>query len=151
MNSEVKMYGETYLDACTAIYVAAFTAPPMNYHWVTNPKARRYINDLTRTPGFIGYVYEVDGETAAFCLGVLDNYFDGSVYEIREFAVCPKHQRGGTGSAFLRELEIKLAGYDIPAISLSTSRNLPAFEFYLKNGYEEVKENVSLTKWLSQP
>jgi hypothetical protein len=45
-------------------------------------------------------------------------------------------------------LEIKLAGYGVSAVSLNTSRNLPAFNFYLKNGYEELEENVTLMKWL---
>ena len=150
MNSQLKMISESDLEICAEIYTAAFTAPPINYHWITHAKARRYINDLTRTPGSIGYTYLIDGETAAFCIGTLDNYFDGNIYEIREFAVNPKHQRGGTGSAFLKELETKLAGYEVMAISLNTSQNLPAFGFYLKNGYEEVTENVSLTKWINQ-
>ena len=150
MDTNITMYHESDLDICTEIYVGAFTAPPINFHWITNEKARRYINDLTRTPSFFGFTYSVDGKIVAFCLGALDNYFAGNVYEIKEFAVDPNHQRSGVGSAFLKELEIKLAGYNVSAISLNTSHMLPAFEFYLKNGYEEVTENVSLTKWINQ-
>ena len=148
MNTEISMYQDSNLDICTQIYVDAFTAPPINYDFLTTEKAWRYIRDMTRTPSFMGYTYWVDGEMIAFCFGKLDNYFQGSVFEVEELAVASSQHRQGVGSAVMSLLEEKLASYGVSAVSLHTSRTLPAFEFYQKNGYEEVPESVSLMKWL---
>ena len=148
MENQLIMYRESDLEECTNIYIDAFTAPPIEYHWLTKEKAWRYVRDLTIAPGFLGYTYWVDGEIAAFCFGHLDNYFDGSMFEVQELAVSSKYHRQGIGSQVMSLLETKLAGYNVAAVSLHTSRKLPAFNFYLKNGYEEMSENATLTKWL---
>lgn len=143
------MYKESDFEKCVELYCDAFTAPPLNYDWLTKEKAWRYIKDLIKTPGFMGYTYWENDEMVAFCFGILDNYFDGAMFEVEELAVASPHHRKGIGSVVMEQLEIKLAGYGIHAISLQTSRNLPAFNFYLKNGYEELSENVTLMKWLT--
>ena len=148
MNTELTMYLDSDFEDCVRIYVDAFTAPPLSYDFVTKEKAWRYIKDLINTPGFLGYTYRVDGEIAAFIFGTLDNYFEGTMYHVKEFAVLSEKQRGGIGSQVMAQLEIKLAGYGVEAISLHTSRSLPAFGFYQKNGYEELTENVSFMKQL---
>jgi len=145
---ELIMYKESDLEKCTEIYIAAFTAPPLEYDFLTPAKAERYLRDITRTPGFIGWTYWQSGEMTAFCFGILDGYFDGSMFEVTELAVVPQLHRNGTGSTVMRLLEIKLAGYGVGAVSLHTSRILPAFNFYLKNGYQELTENVTLMKQL---
>ena len=149
MDNQLIMYGESDFEDCVRVYVDAFTAPPLCYHWLTKEKAWRYIGDMTRAPGFLGYTYKIGGEMAAFCFGALDNYFEGTVYEVKELAVASAFQHRGVGSAMMGLLETKLAGYGVAAVSLQTSRNLPAFGFYIKNGYEELLENVSLIKWLA--
>ena len=146
--SELIMYRETDLESCVRIYIEAFNAPPLNYNFLTKEKAERYLRDLTRTPGFLGYTYKEDGEMIAFCFGKLDNYFEGTMFEVEELAVAPQLHRSGVGSAVMNLLESKLAGYGVSAVSLNTSRDLPAFSFYIKNNYEEIPENVTLMKWL---
>ena len=148
MDNQLIMYKESDFDECVRIYCDAFNAPPLNYDWLTESKAMRYIGDLTRTPGFMGYTYWMDGEMIGFCFGILDNYFEGSMFEVEELAVSGKFHRQGIGTIVMQLLEKKLAGYAVAAISLQTSRNLPAFNFYLKNDYEEVHENVTLMKLL---
>ncbi|MCL1863209.1 MAG: GNAT family N-acetyltransferase [Defluviitaleaceae bacterium] len=144
----LKMYEDSDLQICTEIYVNAFNAPPLNYDFLTKEKAERYLRDLTRTPGFLGYTYSEGEEVVAFCFGKLDNYFEGVMFEVEELAVVPNKHRSGVGSTVMQLLESKLAGYRVAAVNLHTSRDLPAFGFYLKNGYEELQENVTLMKWL---
>ncbi|MCL2225217.1 MAG: GNAT family N-acetyltransferase [Defluviitaleaceae bacterium] len=146
--SELIMYRDSDLEECVKIYEGAFTTPPLCYDFLTKEKVERYLRDLARTPEFIGYTYWVDGEMIAFCFGTLDNYFQGKVFEITELAVKPHLQRSGVGSQMMSLLESRLAMYHVSAVSLHTSRELPAFGFYMKNGYEEVTENATLIKWL---
>ncbi|MCL1843649.1 MAG: GNAT family N-acetyltransferase [Defluviitaleaceae bacterium] len=146
--SELIMYRESDLNECVRIYTEAFTTPPLSYDFLTKEKSERYLRDLARTPGFLGYTYWDAGEMTAFCFGKLDNYFEGVMFEVQELAVTPTLHRSGVGSLVMSLLETKLAGYGVAAVSLHTSRELPAFGFYKKNGYEELSENVTLMKWL---
>ncbi|MCL2456958.1 MAG: GNAT family N-acetyltransferase [Defluviitaleaceae bacterium] len=146
--TELIMYRETDLQICAKIYVEAFNAPPLCYDFLSEAKAERYLRDLTKTPGFLGYTYWINGEMTAFCFGKLDNYFQGVMFEVEELAVVPQKHRSGVGSLVMSLLEAKLAGYGVSAVSLNTSRELPAFNFYLKNGYEEISDSVALMKWL---
>lgn len=145
---ELIMYQESDLEMCVELYIDAFTTPPLSYDFLTKGKTERYLRDLTRTPGFMGWTYRIDEEMAAFCFGTLDNYFEGSVFEVAELAVAARLHRGGVGSEVMRLLETKLAGYGVSAVSLHTSRYLPAYNFYLKNDYEEISDNVTLAKLL---
>ena len=142
------MYKNEHFDDVLRLYVDAFTSPPLNYSFVTKAKAERYIKDMTRTPCFLGYVYPDEERITAFIFGVVDNYFIGTLYEIMELAVEPSLQRVGVGSKVMSLLESKLKGLGVDAISLNTSRHLPAYSFYKKNSYTEMEENVNLTKWL---
>ena len=142
------MYKNEHFDEVLRIYVDAFTSPPLNYGFVTKDKAKRYIMDIINTPCFLGYVYPGDEKITAFVFGKVDNYFEGTLYEIMEFAVDPNLQRKGIGSVVINLLETKLRNLGVDAISLNTSRHLPAHAFYQKNGYIEVNENISFAKLL---
>jgi len=144
----IVLYHDEDFEDCVTIYLDAFTAPPLCYHFITKENAKRYIKDLTLAPSFLGYVYKIDTVPMAFIFGKLDNYFPGSMFEVYELAVASAFHRSGIGTHFLELFEAKLAGYGVEAISLHTSRSLPAYNFYSKNGYEEMSESVTLTKWL---
>ena len=142
------MYKNAYFNDVVRIYVDAFTSPPLSYGFVTKEKTERYIKDMIRTPGFVGYVFAEKEKIIAFIFGTIDNYFDGTLYEISELAVDPSVQRGGSGTQAINLLEARLKNLGVDAISLNTSRHLPAYAFYKKNGYAEVCENVNLAKML---
>jgi aminoglycoside 6'-N-acetyltransferase I len=148
MNMKMKPYYPASLSRCCEIYVSAFTQPPLNYTFLTLEKARRYLRDTAKIPGFRGFVFEEGGEVVAFVFGRVDDYFQGTVYTVEEFAVAPGRQRGGIGSQAMQLLEGYLQGEGVHAISLQTGRDMPAFEFYLKNGYAEEPKSATLVKSL---
>ena len=141
------MYREEHFDDVLKLYAAAFSSTPLNYNFITPEKSERYIRSIINTPGFLGYTFW-NGEIVAFVFGVLDDYFEGVLFSISEFAVSPAFQRKGVGSEVLQMLEEKLSHSGVDAVNLHTSTHLPAYGFYKKNGYEEVVENVSFMKWL---
>lgn len=142
-------YRTKHLPACIELFIAAFTAPPLSYDFITLEKTRRYLRDLTQAPGFEGYIYEVDGAIAAFCFGAVDDYFHAPSYEVKELAVTPALHGKGVGSAVMEALETHLAKKGIVAVTLQTSRTIPAYYFYRKLGYEAVEGNASLSKMLN--
>ncbi|MCL2500680.1 MAG: GNAT family N-acetyltransferase [Defluviitaleaceae bacterium] len=139
--------GKDFED-CVELFIAAFSAPPLNYRFTTRGKTRRYLSDITHMPGFIGFVYKIGGKPAAFCFGVTDDYFHDPQYDIKEFAVRPDLHGKGTGSAFLSAIESHLSKNGVIAVSLQTSRLIPACGFYKKNGFVENDETVTLSKSL---
>jgi len=143
----LSMYKESDLEICTEIYKDAFS-PVVDTEILSREKVWRYVRDMTLTPNFIGYTCWLENEMVAFCFGKLDNYFEGATYEISEIAVASKYHRQGIGSQVLNILEKKLAGFNVAAITLNTSRQIPAYDFYLKNGYDEIPEVTTLAKWL---
>ena len=144
---EISMYKEEHFDQVLEIYSRAFSAPPINYTFITPVKAARYVRDITLTPGFLGYTFW-DEQMVAFVFGVLDDYFDGTMFQVKEFAVRSDMHRSGVGTKAMGLLEAKLSGFNVDAINLNTSRLLPAYGFYRKIGYVEIDENVSLMKWM---
>jgi len=134
------------LNACAKIFTAAFQAPPIGYDWLTIEKARRYLHDLTRKPGFLGFTYFAEESVVAFCFGIIDDYFLKTQYEIEEVAVLPLYHRHGVGSAMLSAVEDQLTKRNVAFVHLRTSRNIPAYDFYVRNGYTDVKDNTSLMK-----
>ena len=141
-------YNRKDFTDCVALFTAAFSAPPINFAFITNEKARRYLGDIAQLPNFCAFVYGTPETLDAFCFGTIDDYFHSPQYVIKEFAVNPTLHGKGIGSQFLREIETRLTEKGVTAISLQTSRTIPAFSFYKKNGFFESKETVTLMKLL---
>jgi len=142
-------YRKKDFATCVELFIAAFSAPPLNYDFLTHEKTRRYLRDITQTPGFMGFVYLWEEKTAAFCFGTVDDYFHAPQFIIKELAVSPSAHGKGIGTAFMLELETHMAKNSITAMSLQTSPIIPAYHFYKKLGYTAVDNVVNLTKPLT--
>ncbi|MCL2189717.1 MAG: GNAT family N-acetyltransferase [Defluviitaleaceae bacterium] len=139
-------YRKKDFNACVNLFIAAFSAPPLSYDFLTEEKVRRYLRDLINTPGFAGYIYEFEGEAAAFCFGKTEDYFHAPQYVVNELAVHPNLHGKGVGRAAMQAVEAELAKTGYVAVALETSKIIPAYYFYRKLGYENISDNVSLTK-----
>ena len=134
------------VKVCAPMFVKVFTSPPWEYHWVTEDKARRYIEDILITPGSLCFLYYEESKLLGFCLGAVSDYFLEAQYEIKEFGILPQSQRQGSGSRMLGRIEEYLAESKIYSIFLHTSKNAPAYGFYVKNNYMLVENSVYLAK-----
>ena len=144
----LELYNKKDLPIIVDIYVRAFKAEPICYDWLCNEQALPYLYDITITPKFEGYVYKINNKILGFCFGAYDDYFQGSLFDIKEFAIDPSLHKKGVGSVFLSEIEKKVKTKGCDCIILRTSKSIPAFHFYTKNGYEDVLNTVCLTKIL---
>jgi aminoglycoside 6'-N-acetyltransferase I len=132
--------------ACAALYVDVFINEPWQYSWMTEENTLRYFRDIENTPCFRGFVAKKDGAPVGFCFGVTNDCFLGRVYEIREFAVARSEQGSGTGTYLLANAEKRLQRLGVQTLTLATLRDAPAFDFYLKNGFEPSVNTVYLSK-----
>jgi len=142
-------YDEKYLDDCVEIYLNTFNAEPFNYDWLTEAASRRYFSDIARHPRFLGYIWLEGERPAGVCLGCVDDYFRGSLYEIKEIFLEPGSQGRGLGTEFLGGIEKDLTNRGISCITLLTRRDIGAYGFYVKNGFAESPGAVLMAKPLN--
>lgn len=79
-------------------------------------------------------------------LGRIKSWYEGTEYWIDEFGILPEMQQSGLGTKFIHEIEQVLAGKGFAHIVLLTERNVPAYRFYQKNGFEEMVDTVFFVK-----
>ena len=140
-------YATENRDEAIELFMDVFTAEPFCYTWLTREGAARYFTDLANTPSALSFLYYDDkGLFTGLCLGSLNDYFLHKLYEIKEFAVRRGVQGKGEGRRMLEEIADCLKCEGVVAITLSTQREIPAYEFYLKNGFTESKGSVTLSK-----
>ena len=66
--------------------------------------------------------------------------------DIDELCVDRHMQGRGTGTAFLKAIEGYLRERGILKIFLQTGKDMPAYSFYLKNGFRELEGHVSFSR-----
>ena len=130
------------------MFVDVFTHEPWDYHWMREDKILRYFKDFEETPKFMGFAEDDEGKITGLCFGVVNDYFSYCSYEIKEFVVARQSQRQGLGGRMLEGVAAALREKNVDFISLATQRDIPAFSFYQKNGYQVSEGAVYLNKIL---
>ncbi len=144
-------YTNEYLDECVNLFSDIFINEPWNYQWMTKENVLRYFKDLENTPCFIGTIFFIDNILSGFCFGVTNNYFGGNIFEIKEIAVKRELQGKGYGNIMISEIECFLKkSYQVEMITLFTQMELPAYKFYLKNGFTAPEGAVFMSKVIDQ-
>ena len=145
-NKMIREYNSADTDAALELYIDCFQNPPFNYDWIRPDAIRRYLVDMERTPGFMGFVLDRGGVLTGMCLGHIQDYFACPAYDIKEFLVSPSCRGRGLGKMLLSGAEEAAALKGARLILISTATYLDSFEFYKKNGYM-VSEN---TVWMGK-
>lgn len=130
----------------TALFKDVFTNEPWNDDWSDQAQLDAYIADLTGQGYSLALGYFDGDQLAAMSLGYIKHWFRGTEYIIDEFCVDRERQGQKIGSAFLKEIEAYLSKTGIRSMFLQTEKDMPAYSFYLHNGFTELKGHVSFTK-----
>ncbi|MBP3367563.1 MAG: GNAT family N-acetyltransferase [Treponema sp.] len=138
-----------YMEEIKSLFAAVFIKEPWNDDWSDPEQLHRYISDLTGNVNSLSLGLFEDGRLAGISLGSVLHWCSGTEYYIFEFCVEEKRQGRGLGSAFLKKVEQYAKAQQIAAVFLETRRNVPAFAFYQKNGFAELKDYVCLYKGIS--
>jgi len=144
----LRQFDNSHITGAAWTFADIFTYPPWNYDWLSADKAARYFTDLLATPGFTGFAYVKAGdpEPVGFCLGLINDYFAAAIYEIKEIFVRRGLQGGGLGGAMLGAVEERLASIGVYTVTLFTKNDIPAYDFYIKNGYAASSNTVFFSK-----
>ena len=129
-------YKNEYLDQIVDLFLEVFENDPWNDNWPSQEKAKQYLLDIIKTPGFIGFVSFIEDELAGVLLGHVVKWWQGDEYFIKEFFVNSKQQGKGIGSKLIEHLQKELKKDEINTIVLLTENNATAAEFYDKRGFK---------------
>lgn len=138
--------------ACADELIAAFHEAPWNEVW-TPEEAIDRIDGIMSARVSRGYVC-MDGEKCVSMLcGRIMTYQDQKLFYIDEFSVHPDYQRQGVGSrmiAYLRKA-LQKEPQPISHISLITEHGFPSVAFYEKNGFVELKNELTMAGYVNWP
>lgn len=132
------------LPALAKIYMDTFNAEPWFEKWTEKTAQKRLSSVLSHSSSF-GLVSEDDGKIVGMILGEEEQYFDGVVFNVKEFCVRNELRGKGIGKVLLAEFENRLKGRGIRSVLLFTAPE--DVGFYQKSGYSDT-ELVALKKEL---
>ena len=127
------------------IYAETFNSDPWYDKW-TQKTAEKRLSQMINNGGFFGIVsYSEEGITGMI-LGEEEQYFDGVIFNIKEFCVKNELRGKGIGTELLSEFEKQLKGKGIRETVLMT--NLEDEEFYKKRGFRRSRGIIYMGKEL---
>ena len=142
----LKKLGPDDREEIKSVFVSVFTAEPWCDDWSDEAQLDLYIQDLIGQGYSLTYgLYDAD-ELIGISLGYIKHWYSGTEYIINELCIKTDRQGAGAGTFFIREIEKAIRELGLKQIFLLTDSDVPAYEFYRKNGFTELKTNVAFSK-----
>lgn len=150
---EKKLYdfrkiGTNETEIIKELFSGVFMNEPWNDDWSDREQLDLYLSDLIGQNNSLTYGLFENGELIGISMGHIKHWYSGTEYYIEELCIRTDKQGSGTGTYFLKEIEKAIKELGLVRIFLQTENNVPAYSFYQKNGFNELKEHVSFTKQL---
>ena len=140
----VKRIGSDYFEAIKNLFRDVFMNEPWNDDWSNDTQLNEYLLDLTANRNSLAFGLLDGDKLVGISLGSIMHWCTGTEYYIHEFCISREYQHKGLGTMFLREIEEYLRNISIDHVFLQTNLNVPAYDFYKKNGFTELDGHVSL-------
>ena len=135
-------------ETVKGLFRDVFTNEPWNDDWSDEAQLDAYIDDLTGQSYSLTLGYFDGDRIVGLSMGYIKHWYTGTEYCIDEFCVDRRLQGKGIGGAFMRRIESYLAQNGIRQIFLQTDRDVPAYGFYRRMGFQELEGHVSFAKWV---
>ena len=143
---EIKELTIEKIDIIKSFFKDVFMREPWNDDWSDDEQLHQYITDIIGNRNSLAFGLLEEEQLLGLALGNIKHWYTGTEFFVEEFCVKTEMQGQGLGTEFLQLLEVELRVRDIKTIFLMTGKEMPAFEFYRKNGFEEIINHVSLKK-----
>lgn len=134
-------------DVCALakIYAETFNSDPWYDKW-TLETAEKRLSQMVKNGGFFGLLSYDESGITGMIMGESEQYFDGVVFNIKEYCVKNELRGKGIGTELLGEFERRLRGMGIREAVLMT--NLEDEEFYKKRGFHRSRGIIYMGKEL---
>jgi len=137
---------DSYLPEMAELFKSAFSGDPWNDDWSNEEQLKGYINDVSKAYQALNYGVVIDGKLVCMSVGRINHWCEGTNYNIEELCVSPAYQGQGLGTKFLSLIEDSIRAKGLAGIFLQTDNDKPSYEFYHKNGFNDLGAHVSLYK-----
>ena len=143
---DFKRIGVSETEIIKELFTGVFTIAPWNDDWSDGEQLDLYIQDLIGQNNSLTYGLFENGKLIGLSMGHIKHWYSGTEYYIDELCIQTDKQGNGIGTYFLEEIEKEIKELGMTQIFLQTGSNVPAYGFYQKNGFFELKELVSFVK-----
>ena len=127
----IRLASEEDLAACGIIYADAFKGPPYDEAWAPT-KASDMLSELLKKDSEGCWCAEEDGEVVGFAFCTTFGRFR---VLIQEFAVHPRLQKKGVGTAIMKHILAEFRDRGITSAELIVNKHAPAVGFYRRFGF----------------
>ena len=145
---ELKRLSINDKEAIKELFTGVFTGEPWNDEWSDSKQLDCYIDDLCGQSYSLTYGLFEGGELIGLSMGYIKHWYTGTEYIINELCIKTERQESGAGTFFIHEIEKAIKELGLKQIFLLTDSNVPAYEFYKKNGFVECETNVAFAKMI---
>ena len=133
------------LNDVKQVFLDTFSKEPWLDDWRDN-QLEKYLEDLLTPNNALCFGLFLNDNLIGIALGRLLHFYDGKQFRIDEFCISPTIQGKGYGSIFIHMLSEQVHKKNVSYLLLDTQKNYPAYDFYQKNGFIEVKNSIGLIK-----
>lgn len=134
------------IEAIKELFVGVFTIEPWNDDWSNQEQLNLYLSDLVGQSHSLTYGVFQNKKLIGVSMGHIRHCFTGTEYYMDELCIQTDKQGNGIGTLFLKEIEDEIKEIGLVQLFLQTEKSIPAYGFYQKNGFYELKEHVSFAK-----
>jgi aminoglycoside 6'-N-acetyltransferase I len=145
---KIRKFNSSDLDNCAELFKKVFSSDPWYDDWRSLEQARDYLGELIKNPAFEGFVACEDSEIVGVCLGHSRSWWSGQEFFVDEFFVENDVQGNGIGTKLLGLVSDYLIGENYIRLILLTNKEIPAENFYLKNGFYNNQKRTVMVKEL---
>lgn len=139
-----KLDAKKDFEKTKALFKETFSLPPWKDDWSDERQLALYIDDLISQKNALCLGFFDDELLIGLALGRIMHFYLGTQFRIDEFCITNRQQGKGLGTSFFDQIKEFCRKRGIQDLLLDTTRSFPAYRFYLKNGFEEIPDNVSL-------
>ena len=131
-----------------AFFTDIFTKEPWNDDWSDENQLDAYLTERCGAFNSLTFGYFHNGEMIGMSAGRIIHWYTGTEYCIDELGIRRDMQGRGVGTSFMKDMEKYLLADGIVQIYLHTERDVPAYQFYKKLGFEELNDEVAFAKYI---
>ncbi len=130
------------IDEIVSLFLSVYQKEPWYDKWPSFERAKEYLLDIVKTPGFKGYIALYDKDIIGVCVGCINRWWQGDEFFIKEFFIDDKLQGNGIGSKLYDYTVLNLKNNNVKNIILLTNKNVKAYDFYKKRGLKKSQDTV---------
>lgn len=142
---KIQILDNEHINVVKDLFIDVYSNAPWYDEWKGEEQVLQYLHELIDNKNSLSLVlYDDSDRLVGVSLGYIFSWWQGREYYIKEFYISREMQNQGLGSQFLERIYEHLKQNEIESIILSTQKDVPAFQFYHKNGFAEIKNNAFL-------